>query len=255
MRFCWNWRCGRFPCPCSRSSDSLTSRSRLTWSETASAWLFELRCALRDLVGPDLALDPPADVVGQHAERADRIGEVELAEPRELLAERLHPDQRDERAQHVVGALEDREDADVAQDLLVGLVAHVAVAALELQRAVGLVPEELGPRDLAHRRLERVVGDAGVDEAGGQVGHRLEPEQVGDHPADLLLDQLEVGQRAAELPRSLTCSIARSSSPLAAPTEPVPRPMRPLLRICIAIRKPSPGSPSTFSGGIRTSLK
>ena len=34
-----------------------------------------------------------------------------------------------------------------------------------------------------------------VDQAGRQVGHRLQAEEVGDHPADLVLDHVEVGQR------------------------------------------------------------
>ena len=42
---------------------------------------------------------------------------------------------------------------------------------------------------------------------------------------------------------------------MAPPTEPVPRPIRPLFRTDIAILKPSPGSPSTFSAGTLTSLK
>ena len=197
-RFCWNWR-STIPPLCSRSSDSVAPRSSLTWSATASACAFELRVRHRDPVRAHLALDPAADVVGEHADRADRVAEADLAEPRELLADRLHPRERDEGPHHVVGALEDREDADVAQDLLVGLVAHVARAALELQGPVGRVPEELGPGDLADRRLERVVLDPCVDQAAGQVAHRLEPEQVGDHPADLVLDELEVGQRTAEL--------------------------------------------------------
>jgi hypothetical protein len=54
--------------------------------------------------------------------------------------------------------------------------------------------------------------------------------------------------------RSDTWPMARSSSRLARPTDPVPRPIRPFVRIDIAILKPSPGSPSTFSGGTRTSL-
>ena len=80
-----------------------------------------------------------------------------------------------------------------------GCGSQVALAALQLKGAVGRVPQELRPGDLADRRLQRVVGHAGVDQAAGQVAHRLEPEQVRDHPADLVLDQLEVGQRPAEL--------------------------------------------------------
>src|SRR3712207_8784585 len=54
-----------------------------------------------------------------------------------------------------------------AQDLLVELVPHVALAALELKHAVRLVPEELAAGDLAHGRLQRVVGHAAIDEARG----------------------------------------------------------------------------------------
>ena len=118
----------------------------------------------------------------------------------ELLAQRLEPGQGDERTQHVVGALEDREHADVAQRALVGVVAQVALSPGQLQRPVALVPEELGSGDLADRRLERVVRNARVDQARRHVGHRLQAEQERDHPADLLLHELELGERAAELP-------------------------------------------------------
>ena len=163
------------PFLCSRSSDSVTLRSSLTWSETASAWVESSGWASVILSGA--SPDPPADVVGEHADRADRVGQLEAAEVRQLLADRLDPGQRDEGAHDVVRALEDREDPDVAQDLLVGLVAHVSRAALELQRAVGRVPEELGPRDLGDRRLERVVGDAGVDQPAGQVAIDSSPKR------------------------------------------------------------------------------
>ena len=132
-------------------------------------------------------------------ERAERVAQVEVGHALQLVAQRLQRRERDVGAHHVVRALEDREDPDVAHDLLVGLVAHVALPALELHGAVGLVPDELGAGDLAHGRLERVVLDAAVDEAGRQVGHRLEAEEVGDHPADLVLDHVEVGERRAEL--------------------------------------------------------
>ena len=55
------------------------------------------------------------------------------------------------------------------------------------------------PADLADRGLQGVVGDPGVDQPAGEVGHGLQPEQVGDHPADLVLDELEVGEGLAEL--------------------------------------------------------
>ena len=42
-----------------------------------------------DPVGPDLALDAVADVVGEHADRADRVAEPDVAELGELLAQRL----------------------------------------------------------------------------------------------------------------------------------------------------------------------
>ncbi len=235
---------------CSRSSDSVHEAQPLDLVGERVGEGLELLVRLRDPVRAHLALDPPDDVVGQHADRADRVAEVHLAELAEPLAHGLHRREGDERAHHVVGALEDREDARVAQRLLVGLVAHVAGAALELERAVGLVPEELGAGDLHDRRLERVVGHAPVDQAAGQVGHRLEPEEVGDHPADLVLHQLEVRRAAGRT----ACAPSRgrsswSSRIFAPPTDPVPRLMRPLFRMCMAILKPSPGSPSTFSGG------
>ena len=112
--------------------------------------------------------------------------QVEVAELGELVAQRLERGERHVGAHHVVGALEDREDPDVAQDLLVGLVLHVALAALELQRAVGQVPDELGAGDLAHRRLDGVVRHAVVDEAGGHVERGRFPRAVWPEKTDNL---------------------------------------------------------------------
>src|SRR5947208_8529337 len=147
---------------------------------------------------PELALNPLADIFHEYADRPNRVGEVDVREPREPLAERLQTRQRDEGPQYVIRTLEDRKDANVPKHLLVRLVAHVARAAFELKRAVGLVPEELGRCHLADRGLERIVGNPPVYEPGRQVGHRLESEQVRHHPADLVLDELEVRQRTSE---------------------------------------------------------
>ena len=216
----------------------------------------ELGVGHRDPVRPHLALDPAADVVGEHADRADRVAEADVAEAGELLADRLHRRERDEAAHHVVGALEDREDPDVAQDLLVGVRLHVPLAAAELHRAVGRVPEELGPG-----RPCRSPTPASSPRPPGRRARRSgtpsTPARTGRRPSSRSSPGPARSRRSADRTgaRSLTWSIARSSSFLAAPTEPVPRPIRPLLRIDIAIRKPSPGSPSTFSAGTLTSLK
>src|SRR5437588_224378 len=82
--------------------------------------------------------DAAAHVAHPGANHADRVAEIEVGEQLELVTQWLEHRQRHERAQHVVGALEDRKDADVAHDLLVGLGAEIASPALELHRAVGL---------------------------------------------------------------------------------------------------------------------
>src|SRR5205814_7267712 len=79
----------------------------------------ELLVRARDTIGADLALDAPERVLRQRADRADRVAQLKVAEALDLLAERLERAERHERAHHVVGALEDREDPDVAQDLLI----------------------------------------------------------------------------------------------------------------------------------------
>ena len=190
----------------------------------------------------------PSEPIGFESPRSPR--------PSSCSPSGLSERQRDVRAQHVVGALEDREDPDVAQDPLVRLAVHVALAALELHRAVGRVPDELGAGDLRHRRLDGVVLDArrrpgrssGTTSTRGRRGRRpstrSSPRRRRSPPSGL-----------PNWRRVVTCSIVRSSRRLARPTAPVPSPRRPLLSTAVAMRKPSPGSPSTFSGGTRTSLK
>ena len=131
-RFCWNWRWMISPL-CSRSSFSVTPASCLTWSETASAWSESSSWAMLILSGRTSRLARSRDVVDQHADRADRVAQADVAQALELLADGLDAAERDEGPQHVVGPLEDREDPDVADDLLPGLRPQVALAARELQ--------------------------------------------------------------------------------------------------------------------------
>ena len=81
---------------------------------------------------------------------------------------------------------------------LVRVVLHVADAGGDLQRLVDHAPQRLRAVHFADRALERVVGDLAVDEAGGEVGHRLEREGLGHHRGDLVLDEAELADGAAE---------------------------------------------------------
>ncbi len=59
--------------------------------------LLELGVRLGDLVRPHLLRHPVADVVEDDADRPDRVAEADVAELPKLLADRLHPGERDER--------------------------------------------------------------------------------------------------------------------------------------------------------------
>ena len=98
---------------------------------------------LRPPVGqrlPDLA----HSVVAQDAQALDgivqRVGEI-LPQTLQVLAGLLHTGEPDVQSQDLVGPLEDAVDARVAQDPLVGLLAHEAHAGGDLQRLVGGGPE------------------------------------------------------------------------------------------------------------------
>ena len=145
---------------------------------------------------------PLPRVVGEDAEALDGVVDAVLDHPGqllELLADVVHGGERDEEPQDVVRALEDAVDAAVAHRPLVGELAHVAVAAGDLQRLVGGAPQGLGGEDLGDGGLHRVVLVALVDEAGDQVHHRLGGVAVDHHVAELLLDQAELGDGLAEL--------------------------------------------------------
>jgi hypothetical protein len=91
-----------------------------------------------------------AGVVGEDADAADRVGEVEVAQVGDLVGDSLEAGEGDEGTQHVVGALKDREDTAVAQRLGRRRVGHVRLAAEELEDPVDGVPVELAAGDLRH---------------------------------------------------------------------------------------------------------
>ena len=140
-------------------------------------------------------------VAGEAPERRqERAGPLESLERRhQPLADLAHADQRDEGLEDLVGPLADRVDPGIAHHPLVGLVGEIALAAVDLERLVDALPERLGREDLEDRRLEHVVLGAAVDQGGGLVGRRLHRIGGGGEVGDLLLDELEVGQRPAEL--------------------------------------------------------
>ena len=69
----------------------------------------------------------------------------------------------------LVGAFEDLVHAQVADQLLDAEVGEVAVAAEELQRAVGDLEGGVGDEALGHRAGHRGVGGTGVELPGGLV--------------------------------------------------------------------------------------
>jgi hypothetical protein len=124
------------------------------------------------MVRGDRALHAAAEVAGHGAEGFEWMLKVEFLESLQLVADGLEAFEGDEQAHDVVGALEDGEDADVAQDLLVGLVADVGLAAGELEGPVGGVPDEL--RGEERRCAQRGCPRSGI--SSPQCGHgRTDP--------------------------------------------------------------------------------
>src|SRR5690349_3321875 len=106
---------------------------------------------------------------------------------------------RDHKALNLRGALEDRVDLRVAVHALDRVLARVAVAAEDLDRALGAPDRDLAGLELAHRALgvgERAAGAAhprrAPDEQAGRVDLHL-------HVGERERDRLVLDDRAAEL--------------------------------------------------------
>ena len=118
----------------------------------------------------------------------------------ELHARPAHPDQRDEGSEHFIAALADLVDARVAQHALERGVVEIRSAAVDLEGVVHRFPQTLGREDLQHRRLHHVVFEPAVDQRRGHRRHRFHGVNIGRHPADFFLHQIELAQRFLELP-------------------------------------------------------
>src|ERR1044072_6473815 len=116
-RFCWRCWFWMSP-PWTRSSFSAVVRSWPTCSVTRAAWRVRAGggggVGAAERVGPQPAPDASTDVVGEHPDAADRVGQVDLAQVRDLVGDGFQPGEGDEGPQHVVGAFEDGEHAAVA---------------------------------------------------------------------------------------------------------------------------------------------
>ena len=96
------------------------------------------------------------------------------------------------------GALVEGGDAGVAQVALDRVVVDVAGAAVDLDRQVRALDRRLGRVELGDRGLHR-VRLAFVLEHAGAVDQHPAGVALEDHVGDHLLDQLEAGERDAEL--------------------------------------------------------
>ena len=105
---------------------------------------------------------------------------------------------RDDELQDLAGALVDAQEARIAEQLLDGVFLDVAVAAVDLQHAVGDAAERLGGEVLAAGRL---LGDApSVDIiARDALDHCARRQRLGLAVGEHALDQLELRDRPAEL--------------------------------------------------------
>ena len=129
---------------------------------------------------------------------AEVLGRV-LLHAEHPLAELLGAVGEDEGVHHLVGALDDDVDAAVAPRTLDMILRHVALAAHHLDGVVGGAVAELAAEHLADRGLEHDVLVMAVEEAGGHEEHRLHGVRVRRHARELLLDEVELADRAVEL--------------------------------------------------------
>src|SRR5262249_27793619 len=87
-------------------------------------------------------------------------------------------------------SLEDVEDARVAQNTAHRIFHGVAVAAVDLQRVVGVAPGHARGQELGHAGLD-VAAPGGVLLAGGEVGELAGDHGLDRHPGDLAGDARE----------------------------------------------------------------
>ena len=139
---------------------------------------------------------------------------------RELALQRAaNQHARNQQPVDFVRALEDPVHARVAEVALGGIIADVAVAAVNLNVLVEDEVERFAAGDLGDRRLDVVLLErrerrgtvarlvrcrleARVDEPGGAVEQALDRVGLHDHLAELVLDRAEAGDRLAELSSS-----------------------------------------------------
>ena len=158
----------------------------------------------RDEQGAELAAGEAAEAREVAERRIDGV-----ANALQLQADVAHADEGGEGPEHVVGPFADRVDPGVADHPLEGLVGEIGQAAVKLKRVAEDSGQRFGGKDLEHGRFEHEVAFAGVDQGGRLIGAGLHRERAGLHVGQLLLDQLEIAQRLAELDAALGVLDAR----------------------------------------------
>src|SRR6185437_16401396 len=96
------------------------------------------------------------------------------------------------------GALEDVEDAGVAEDAADRVFEGVAVAAMDLQRVVGIGPGGARGDQLRHAGLD-VAAPLAILLARGEIGELARDHGLDRHPGELAEDAREGIDRLAEL--------------------------------------------------------
>src|SRR5712692_9931537 len=95
-------------------------------------------------------------------------------------------------------ALEDREDAGIAQEPRRREFEREAVAAVDLHRIVGGRPGDAGGEQLGHAGLE-IAAAAGILLPRREIGELARDHDLGRHHRDLVGDSGEIADRLAEL--------------------------------------------------------
>src|SRR5436190_21926062 len=105
----------------------------------------------------------------------------------------------DDQPHDLVGAFEDLMHAQVPQDALNGMVAQVAIAAMELEAAIDHLEAGIGRKPLGHGRQPRGAALAPVERIRRPVEHQSRCLELGRIVGNAEAERLEVGEPRAEL--------------------------------------------------------
>src|SRR5690606_7595688 len=111
------------------------------------------------------------------------------------------------------GALEDIEDARVAEHATHRIFEREAVAAMNLERVVGRRPGDARGKKLGHARL-KIAAPSAVLLAGGEIGELAGDQDFHGHHDELAADAREAEDRLAELDAFLSVFEAEFESRL-----------------------------------------